>query len=653
MIFQERNLGKGRAVRTALEAATGDILDHPGRGPRVRPGGVPDAASPDRGREGGRRLRLAFRRQLRASRPELLAPAGQPAADAHLERRDGPEPLGHGHLLQGVSPPRGAGAGSESPGFGVDAEITAKVARGGFRIFEVPVSYFGRSQAEGKKIRLKDGFSALAALARHSFGARPRRRRGVEDLESRRGGRPRRPGAAARGWRALPRLRPHARGRAVGRRADPHPLGLLRGREADRPSSTSSTRPLMKVLSGLALAALPLAAAARQDPDGEPLPRVRPRLLLSQPRSRRPDPRRRARSVSRGARRRSCCSSSSPAARATGPCPRSSRRRFSPSIPTFWRTRGSSTRTSARRSCSSRRCSPGTRPAGGRPPAASILAAACLGLALDDEVLGGLSRSDPPPADAARRAAGSTAPARWLAAGLGRLFAVGALSLLVVLAVYAPVTPRHGPRRPEDRSSARRSAVVGQAPALAERIAAFADVSRPLAHYVGGLASVVRQNAVGGGITYLNGRRLDRGLPRVLLRGVRREIDARLSRRDAGDPRGRVLRRRPEARSRGGSGASSAFRSLVLFLASIGTTYNIGIRHLLPVYPFLALFGAALFARAWDAARATRRKRPDRRRRRWLLLPLVSAVEVARIHPARALVLQRASPGGPRAAPGS
>ena len=62
-----------------------------------------------------------------------------------------------------------------SPGFGVDAEITAKVARGGFRIFEVPVSYFGRSQAEGKKIRLKDGFSALAALLQHSLGAGAKR----------------------------------------------------------------------------------------------------------------------------------------------------------------------------------------------------------------------------------------------------------------------------------------------------------------------------------------------------------------------------------------------------------------------------------------------------------------------------------------------
>jgi hypothetical protein len=66
----------------------------------------------------------------------------------------------------------------ESKRFGVDAEFTVKVARAGFRIFEVPVSYFGRSMAEGKKIRLKDGLSALAALVKHSFA-------------------PRRPGAAA------------------------------------------------------------------------------------------------------------------------------------------------------------------------------------------------------------------------------------------------------------------------------------------------------------------------------------------------------------------------------------------------------------------------------------------------------------------------
>lgn len=61
----------------------------------------------------------------------------------------------------------------QESGFGVDAEITVKVARAGFRIFEVPVSYFARSRAEGKKIRLRDGISALAALLKYRLARKP------------------------------------------------------------------------------------------------------------------------------------------------------------------------------------------------------------------------------------------------------------------------------------------------------------------------------------------------------------------------------------------------------------------------------------------------------------------------------------------------
>ena len=45
--------------------------------------------------------------------------------------------------------------------FGIEPEITAKVARRGYRIFEVPISYYGRDYWEGKKINWKDGFSAI------------------------------------------------------------------------------------------------------------------------------------------------------------------------------------------------------------------------------------------------------------------------------------------------------------------------------------------------------------------------------------------------------------------------------------------------------------------------------------------------------------
>jgi glycosyltransferase involved in cell wall biosynthesis len=52
--------------------------------------------------------------------------------------------------------------------FGFDPEITAKIARGGHRVVEVPVAYRGRSYAEGKKIRWMDGFVVLRAILRYA-----------------------------------------------------------------------------------------------------------------------------------------------------------------------------------------------------------------------------------------------------------------------------------------------------------------------------------------------------------------------------------------------------------------------------------------------------------------------------------------------------
>jgi glycosyltransferase involved in cell wall biosynthesis len=53
--------------------------------------------------------------------------------------------------------------------FDFEPEITAKVLRRGYRIYEVPISYAGREPHEGKKITWRDGFSALAALVRFRF----------------------------------------------------------------------------------------------------------------------------------------------------------------------------------------------------------------------------------------------------------------------------------------------------------------------------------------------------------------------------------------------------------------------------------------------------------------------------------------------------
>jgi glycosyltransferase involved in cell wall biosynthesis len=53
--------------------------------------------------------------------------------------------------------------------FGFEPEITAKVAKLGCRIYEVPISYHGRTYAEGKKIGWKDGFQALYCIVKYGL----------------------------------------------------------------------------------------------------------------------------------------------------------------------------------------------------------------------------------------------------------------------------------------------------------------------------------------------------------------------------------------------------------------------------------------------------------------------------------------------------
>lgn len=56
--------------------------------------------------------------------------------------------------------------------FGIEPEITAKVAAGGWRIYEVGISYHGRTYAEGKRIGWRDGLAAFRCIVRYSDFAR-------------------------------------------------------------------------------------------------------------------------------------------------------------------------------------------------------------------------------------------------------------------------------------------------------------------------------------------------------------------------------------------------------------------------------------------------------------------------------------------------
>ena len=54
-------------------------------------------------------------------------------------------------------------------GFGIEPEITGEVCKRGLRVYELPIAYYGRTYAEGKKITWRDGFQAIRVLFRVRF----------------------------------------------------------------------------------------------------------------------------------------------------------------------------------------------------------------------------------------------------------------------------------------------------------------------------------------------------------------------------------------------------------------------------------------------------------------------------------------------------
>jgi len=56
-----------------------------------------------------------------------------------------------------------------SSGFGIEPEITAKVFKRGYRVYEIPITYDGRGYEEGKKITWRDGIIALWVLLKYRF----------------------------------------------------------------------------------------------------------------------------------------------------------------------------------------------------------------------------------------------------------------------------------------------------------------------------------------------------------------------------------------------------------------------------------------------------------------------------------------------------
>ena len=169
LIKHERNRGKGAAVRTAIEYATGEYCiiqdadleyDPNEYGKLLQPlvDGRADAVYGSRFMVAGERRVLYFWHSLANW---MLTTLSNIVSDLNLTDMETCYKAVRSSLLKSIP--------LRSDRFGIEPEITIKLAQRQASIYELPVSYHGRTYAEGKKIGFKDAVQAVLIILRYGF----------------------------------------------------------------------------------------------------------------------------------------------------------------------------------------------------------------------------------------------------------------------------------------------------------------------------------------------------------------------------------------------------------------------------------------------------------------------------------------------------
>jgi len=168
VILHEKNMGKGAALRNGIAVATGDVIiiqdadfeydpkDYPALLAPIAEGKA-DVVYGSRFLGGPHRV-LFFWHYVGNTFITLISNI---FTDLNLTDMETGYKVFRREVFKDIA--------IESNRFGFEPEITAKVAKRGFRIYEVPISYSGRSYQEGKKITWKDGVKALFTILKYNL----------------------------------------------------------------------------------------------------------------------------------------------------------------------------------------------------------------------------------------------------------------------------------------------------------------------------------------------------------------------------------------------------------------------------------------------------------------------------------------------------